>query len=55
VLIPKLRPKYLAFDRQAVAQEFERLVRDGVPVAEMREVDERELDRAEEAYAKAQP
>ncbi len=41
--------------RQAVAREFERLVREGVAVAEMPEVEESELDAAEATYAGAQP
>lgn len=41
--------------RQAVAREFERLVREGVPVAEIPEVEESELDATEAIYADAQP
>jgi hypothetical protein len=41
--------------RQAVAREFERLVREGVAVAEIPEVKELELDAVEESYVAAQP
>ena len=39
--------------RLAVAREFERLVREGVPVADLPEVEELELDAAKETYAVA--
>jgi hypothetical protein len=38
-----------------VAREFERLVREGVPVAELPDVEEPELNAGEEAYAVALP
>jgi len=41
--------------RQAVGREFECLVRGGVPVADLPEVEEQESDAAEETYAVAQP
>jgi len=41
--------------RQAVASEFERLVREGVAVAEMPELEESELDAVEATCADAQP
>ena len=41
--------------RQAVAREFERLVRSGAAVAEILEVEESELDAVEATYAGAQP
>lgn len=41
--------------RQAVAREFERLVREGAAVAEIPEVEELELDAVEESYVSAQP
>jgi hypothetical protein len=41
--------------RQAVAREFERLVREGVPVVELPEIEEPELDATEETYAEVQP
>ena len=37
--------------RLSVARQFERLVREGVPVADLPEVEEPELDAAEETYA----
>jgi hypothetical protein len=40
--------------RQAVLEEFERLVRDGVSVADLPEVEESEFDATEETYAVAQ-
>lgn len=40
--------------RVSVTREFERLVRDGVPVADLLEVEESELDAAEETFAVAQ-
>jgi hypothetical protein len=40
--------------RFLVAQEFERLVREGIPLAELQEVDEPESGAAEETYAGAQ-
>jgi hypothetical protein len=40
--------------RQSVLSEFERLVREGLPVAELPDVQEPELNTAEEAYAVAQ-
>jgi hypothetical protein len=40
--------------RNSVAREFERLVREGIPVAELPE-EESELDGTEESYAVAQP
>jgi hypothetical protein len=39
--------------REAVAQEFERLVRDGVPVADLLEVEEQESYPAKETFAVA--
>jgi len=41
--------------RLAVAREFERLLREGIPAAELPEVEEQDLDAAEETYADAQP
>jgi hypothetical protein len=41
--------------REAIAQEFVRLVREGVPEAELPEIKEPELDATEETYADAQP
>jgi hypothetical protein len=41
--------------RSRVLQEFERLVRDGVPVLELPEIEEPELDAREETYAEARP
>jgi len=41
--------------RQAVAEEFERLVREGVAVTEVPEVEEPGLDPIEEACTGAQP
>jgi len=38
-----------------VGREFERLVREGVPVAELPEVEEAELNAAEETCAGVQP
>jgi hypothetical protein len=37
--------------REAIAQEFVRLVREGVPEAELPEIKEPELDATEETYA----
>jgi len=39
--------------RQAVLEEFERLVREGVPVADLPGVDEPGFDAPEETYAVA--
>jgi hypothetical protein len=39
----------------SVGREFERLVREGIPVADLPEVEDLELDAAEETYAVAQP
>lgn len=41
--------------RQAVALEFETLLREGVPVAELPEAEESELDALEETFANAAP
>ena len=41
--------------RFLVAQEFHRLVREGIPVADLQEADEPESEAAEETYAAAQP
>jgi len=41
--------------RLLVAREFDGLVREGIPVAELPEVDEPESDAAEETYAVAKP
>jgi hypothetical protein len=38
---------------QAVAQELERLVGEGIPTAELTEVEELKLDSSEETYAEA--
>jgi hypothetical protein len=37
--------------REAVAQEFELLVREGVPVIDLPEVEDSKLDYAEETFA----
>jgi hypothetical protein len=41
--------------RQAVAREFERLVREGFPDPEILEADDGERDASEETFANAQP
>jgi hypothetical protein len=40
---------------QAVGREFEPIVCEGIPVADLPEVEESELEAAEETYAVAQP